>query len=58
MVDRTHRELTDEDIARIAGIYHAWRSDVSTVRDAIDVGTIRNMTNVGAVREPPLQMVR
>ena len=26
MVDRTHRELTDEDIARIAGTYHAWRS--------------------------------
>ena len=26
MVDRTHRELSDEDIARIAGIYHAWRS--------------------------------
>ncbi len=25
MVDRTHRELTDEDIARIAGAYHAWR---------------------------------
>jgi type I restriction enzyme M protein len=24
MVDRTHRELTDEDIARIAGTYHAW----------------------------------
>ena len=25
MTDRTHRELTDDDIARIAGIYHAWR---------------------------------
>ena len=25
MVDRTHRELTDEDIARIASTYHAWR---------------------------------
>jgi len=25
MVDHTHRELTDEDIARIAGAYHAWR---------------------------------
>ena len=22
-----HRELTDEDIARIAGTYHAWRGD-------------------------------
>ena len=26
MVDRTHRELSDDDIARIAGTYHAWRS--------------------------------
>ena len=25
MVDRTHRELTDEDITRIADTYHAWR---------------------------------
>jgi type I restriction enzyme M protein len=25
MVDRTHRELTDEDIARIANTYHTWR---------------------------------
>ena len=25
MVDRTHREFTDEDIARIADTYHAWR---------------------------------
>jgi type I restriction enzyme M protein len=27
MVDRTHRELTDDDISRIAGAYHAWRGD-------------------------------
>jgi type I restriction enzyme M protein len=27
MVDRTHRELTDDDIARIAGTYHAWRGE-------------------------------
>ncbi len=27
MVDRTHRELTDEDIARIATTYHAWRGE-------------------------------
>ena len=29
MVDRTHRELTDEDIARIANTYHAWRGRVT-----------------------------
>ena len=27
MADRTHRELTGEDIARIAGTYHAWRGE-------------------------------
>ena len=27
LVDRTHRELSDEEIARIAGTYHAWRGD-------------------------------
>ncbi len=34
MVDRTHRELTDEDIARIADTYHAWRlPDGAAVRE-------------------------
>jgi type I restriction enzyme M protein len=27
MVDRVHLELSDEDVARIAGTYHAWRGD-------------------------------
>jgi len=27
LVDRTHRELTDDDVATIAGTYHAWRGD-------------------------------
>ena len=27
MVDRTHRELTGDDIARIADTYHAWRGE-------------------------------
>jgi type I restriction enzyme M protein len=27
LIDRVHRELTEEDIARIAGAYHAWRGD-------------------------------
>ena len=28
MVDRVHRELTDEEIQRIASTYHAWRGDL------------------------------
>jgi type I restriction enzyme M protein len=27
LVDRTRRELSDEDIARIANTYHAWRGE-------------------------------
>ena len=27
LVDRVHRELSDDDIAKIAGTYHAWRGD-------------------------------
>jgi type I restriction enzyme M protein len=27
LIDRVHRELSDEDIAKIAGSYHAWRGD-------------------------------
>jgi type I restriction enzyme M protein len=27
MVDRTHRELTDEEIQKIARTYHAWRGE-------------------------------
>ena len=35
MVDRTRKELSDDDIARIAGIYHAWRGkpDAKTYED-------------------------
>jgi len=27
LIDRVHRELTEDDIAKIAGTYHAWRGD-------------------------------
>jgi type I restriction enzyme M protein len=27
LIDRTHRELTDEEIARVAKTYHAWRGE-------------------------------
>ncbi len=33
MVDRTHRELTADDIARIAGAYHAWREGADAYAD-------------------------
>jgi type I restriction enzyme M protein len=33
MIDRRHRELTDADIAKISGIYHAWRSKAGKYKD-------------------------
>ena len=30
MIDRTHRELTGDDIGRIATAYHAWRGEKET----------------------------
>jgi type I restriction enzyme M protein len=27
LIDRTHRELSDEETARVTGTYHAWRGD-------------------------------
>jgi type I restriction enzyme M protein len=42
LVDRTHRELTDEDVARIANTYHAWRTD-----------DVASRATVGAIHESP-----
>ncbi len=33
MIDRRHRELTNEDINKIAGTYHAWRSKNGKYKD-------------------------
>jgi type I restriction enzyme M protein len=49
MVDRTHRELTDEDIAHIANTYHAWRGEPSP-GDYADVP--------GFCKSAPLEEVR
>jgi len=35
MADRTHRDLSDEDIARIAGTYHNWRGDGSATYEDV-----------------------
>ena len=47
MVDRTHRELTDEDIARIAETYHSWRGTSGGYEDV-----------PGFCRSAPLDEVR
>lgn len=37
MMDRVHRELTDEDIRKIADTYHAWRGDKDCEADYKDI---------------------
>jgi len=49
LVDRTHRELTGEDIARIAGTYHAWRGE----KEAGEYGDVP-----GFCKSAPLDEVR
>ena len=49
LVDRTHRELTDEDIKKISDTYHAWRGqaecgayeDVAGFSKAVNVDEVR-----------------
>ena len=60
MVDRTHRELTDEEITRIADTYHAWRgsfltSSPSTGEDR-DGGEYRDVA--GFCKSAPLDEIR
>ncbi|MDP3790528.1 MAG: class I SAM-dependent DNA methyltransferase [Candidatus Omnitrophota bacterium] len=33
MIDRRHRELTDDDITKVVGTYHAWRSKGGKYKD-------------------------
>jgi len=37
LIDRIHRELTDEEIARIANTYHTWRGDTDTKEKYKDI---------------------
>ena len=50
MVDRTHRELTDDDIARIADTYHAWRGE-RDVGEYADVAGFCKSTTLEEVRK-------
>jgi type I restriction enzyme M protein len=47
MVDRTHRELTDQDIARIVDKYHAWRGE----KDAGEYSDVLGFCKSAALEE-------
>jgi type I restriction enzyme M protein len=51
MIDRVHRELTDQDIARIAGTYHAWRSDKDSTQRYDDVPGFCKAATLDEVRK-------
>ena len=44
MIDRVHRELTDEDITRITNIYQAWRGDEGAGKYADTPGFCKGVT--------------
>jgi type I restriction enzyme M protein len=49
LVDRTHRELTDDDIARVASTYHAWRGEKDAGEYA-DIAGFCNSTSLDEIR--------
>src|SRR5687767_4729131 len=44
LVDRTHRELSDDDLAKIAGTYHSWRGDRGAAAYADVAGFCKSAT--------------
>jgi type I restriction enzyme M protein len=51
LVDRTERVLTEEDLAKIAGVYHAWRGAHSMATKYEDVPGFCHASSLGEVRE-------
>jgi type I restriction enzyme M protein len=50
LVDRVHRELTQEDIGKIAGAYHAWRGDTGAGTYS-DVAAFCRSVRIEAIRD-------
>lgn len=51
MIDRVHRELTEEDIRKIAGTYHAWRGDEDCDQEYEDVPGFCKAATIDDIRE-------
>jgi type I restriction enzyme M protein len=50
MVDRTHRELTDNDVVRVATTYHAWRGE-KEAGEYVDVAGFCRSARLDEVRK-------
>ncbi len=50
LIDRVHRELTEEDVAKISGTYHAWRGDKPALSKA--EGSAGNYADVPGFCKP------
>jgi type I restriction enzyme M protein len=50
MADRVHRELTEGDLAKIAGTYHAWRGD-KDAGEYVDVAGFCKAAKLGDIRK-------
>ncbi len=48
--DRVHRELSDDDVAKLAGTYHAWRGDKGS-GDYADVSGFCKATTIDDIRK-------
>ena len=51
LIDRVHRELTDDDIRRIADTYHAWRGDKDSKKKYKDVPGFSKSATLDDIRK-------
>ena len=51
MIDRVHRELTEEDICKIADTYHAWRGDKDCKKKYKDVPGFCKAATIEEIRK-------
>ena len=51
MIDRVHRDLTDDDIRKIADTYHAWRGDEDYDKEYEDVPGFCKAATIDEIRE-------